>query len=239
MKQRNSCPFRVMTYASPSDTKSLLHDSKGLSAAVTIRETIESYLKKGTELLNWPHRGNPQTLDEAKQNPGYSEWRDSVRSEIHEILRTHNDQTEKGESALRIDLGPEDTPKEFLKSALSFVWAYDLQKSLSQHRNYGTARSKHASTRNFNCTIYSPSRGLLGSVSVSRPINSPLDEGATAGMFHPKVDCFQLRKSGLFHVTTESTAVPSQSKSGQDRFVDVTDSEPPCSELAEEISFAN
>lgn len=51
IKQRNSCPFRVMTYASPSDTKSLLHDSKGLSAALTIRETIESYLKQGTDLL--------------------------------------------------------------------------------------------------------------------------------------------------------------------------------------------
>ena len=221
-----------MTYASPSDTKSLLHDSKGLSAALTIRETIESYLKQGTDLLDWPHRGKSQTLDEAKQKTDYSKWRESVRGEIHEILRTHNDSTKEGESPLRIDLVPVDTPKESLKSALSLVLVCDLQKSLSGNRDLDTAQSKHEPTQDLRCTFYSTTGTLLGSVSASRPGFSAFDEGATAGMEDPVLDCFQLRKSVLYHVTTESTAVPSQPTSGQNRFVDVTDSEPPCSEMA-------
>jgi hypothetical protein len=177
------CPFRVTTYASQADTETLLHRAQGLSAARTIEETIKSYLNEGTKLLDWPRRDNNQTLDEAKQNTGYSEWRETVPETMENILRAHNDNTKESEGGLQISLVPDVITLEDIKAKLSFVWTHDIKQSLSPTNARRTVKPtrKEPSFPVFRGTISSTvPGGLTGSFRITPLMSTSTFSGRQA-----------------------------------------------------------
>jgi hypothetical protein len=200
------CPFRVTTYASQSDAETLLNYQEGRSGAVTIEETIKSYLNEGTKLLDWPRRDNNQTLDEAKQNTGYSEWRETVPETMENILRAHNDNTKEGEGGLQISFVPDHITLEDIKANLSFVWTHDIKQSLSPT----TARRTVKPTRK----------------EPSFPVFRGTITSTVPGGFTGSFEITPLMSTSTFSGRQATDSPNSEARNAENRFTDVTDLEP-------------
>jgi hypothetical protein len=183
-----------------------LNYQEGRSAAVTIEETIKSYLNEGTKLLDWPRRDNNQTLDEAKQNTGYSEWRETVPETMENILRAHNDNTKESEGGLQISLVPDVITLEDMKAKLSFVWTYDIKESLLPTAARGTASAKRKEPL---------SSVVHGTISSTVP-----------GGFTRSFRITPLMSTSTFSGRQATDSPNSGAINAENRFTDVTDLEP-------------